>query len=76
MFKSKSTQALELLDQFRWIFQEVTNSNADVIAAMQERINTLETSIKETHKVLGQSLNLIENLNNEITNLKERLNED
>lgn len=76
MIKSKATQALELLDQFRWIFQEVTNSNADVITAMRERINTLETSIKETHKILGSALDLIESLNNEVNSLKERLNED
>jgi peptidoglycan hydrolase CwlO-like protein len=76
MFKSKSTQAIELLDQFRWIFQEVTNRNGEIIESMQSRIGTLETSLKDTHKVLGQALNLIESLNNDITTLRERLNED
>ena len=60
MIKSKATKALELLDQFRWIFQEVTNNNADVIASMQQRIETLEASVQQIHRVLGEIVNILE----------------
>jgi hypothetical protein len=76
MFKSKSTEALELLDQFRWIFQEVTNRNAEVVDGLQKRVDILDISMKETHKVLGETLNLIEALTHDISLIKEKLNED
>ena len=60
MIKSKATQALELLDQFRWIFQEVTNRNAEVVENLQERVELLEKGIQQMHQVLGLIVNILE----------------
>lgn len=60
MIKSKATQALELLDQFRWIFQEVTNRNAEVVENLQKRIELLEEGIRQMHQVLGEIVNILE----------------
>lgn len=45
MFKTKATRALELLDQFRWIFQEVTNHNAEVLELHKKKIMELENRL-------------------------------
>lgn len=60
MIKSKATQALELLDQFRWIFQEVTNRNAEVVENLQKRVELLEKGIQQMHQVLGLIVNILE----------------
>lgn len=60
MIKSKATQALELLDQFRWIFQEVTNRNAEVVENLQKRVELLEEGIRQMHQVLGEIVNILE----------------
>lgn len=60
MIKSKATQALELLDQFRWIFQEVTNRNAEVVENLQKRVELLEKGIQQMHQVLGEIVNILE----------------
>lgn len=60
MIKSKATQALELLEQFRWIFQEVTNRNAEVVENLQKRVELLEEGIRQMHQVLGEIVNILE----------------
>lgn len=60
MIKSKATQALELLDQFRWIFQEVTNRNAEVVENLQKRVELLEEVTQQMHQVLGEIVNILE----------------
>lgn len=60
MIKSKATQALELLDQFRWIFQEVTNRNAEVVENLQKRVELLEKGIQQMHQVFGEIVNILE----------------